>query len=469
MRKTYITRMPDKAGAFLLASRIIAAAGGNIVRVNYNRAMDTHTLFIEVRADEEQHRRIAGELSNIGYLTGGEGPRILLVVAKLRDVPGAVTPVLEILGRRKVNISYISAQENGTPYQHFKMGLLIEDTVEMTRLIDEISRVCEISILDYEVTDRLLDGTVFYITFANEMREILHLDQETTNQVLVQANRLMQILDEQKKPPLQTFDYIRRFAKFVEERKGANFNARVDALELAGGRRLYSIEPPCGSTTYVLDSGGPLIFIDCGFACYRREMLSLLGRLFPDFDRREKLALITHGDIDHTGLLDIFDRVYMSGECLENFRLQREGKPDFRELNPLHQPYCALSKVISGYQPPDLGRCLALGSRSGRDILEPIGDVELDGLTFRLYEGSGGHVRGDTVIACPELKLIFSGDIYVNIKEMTQEQREFNALAPFLMTGVDSDPAAAKACREYLLRKFSGYALCPGHGPILLP
>ena len=53
MRKTYVTRMPDKAGAFLLASRIIAEEGGNITRVNYNRAVDTHTLFLEVTAPEE--------------------------------------------------------------------------------------------------------------------------------------------------------------------------------------------------------------------------------------------------------------------------------------------------------------------------------------------------------------------------------------------------------------------------------
>lgn len=50
MRKTYVTKMPDKAGAFLLSSKIIAAAGGNIVRVNYNKAVDLHTLFIEVSA-----------------------------------------------------------------------------------------------------------------------------------------------------------------------------------------------------------------------------------------------------------------------------------------------------------------------------------------------------------------------------------------------------------------------------------
>ena len=40
MKKTYVTKMPDKAGAFLVAGKIIAEHGGNIVRVNYNKAVD---------------------------------------------------------------------------------------------------------------------------------------------------------------------------------------------------------------------------------------------------------------------------------------------------------------------------------------------------------------------------------------------------------------------------------------------
>ena len=192
MRNTYITRMPDKAGAFLLASRIIAAAGGNIVRVNYNKAVDLHTLFLEVSATEAQHARIARELAACGYLAERDAQaQILMIVVTLEDKPGAVLPVLETLSRYRVNISYISSQENGTPYQHFKMGLLIENTGEIKGLIEEISRICEIRILDYEVTDRLLDGTVFYVTFANTMRAILHLSQEKTNEVLIYANQLM--------------------------------------------------------------------------------------------------------------------------------------------------------------------------------------------------------------------------------------------------------------------------------------
>ena len=191
IKKTYITRMPDRSGAFLLAGRIISEAGGNIVRVNYNRAVDTHTLFIEVSADEEQHALIERRLTELGYLTDrGDDRQILMIVLRLPDVPGTVLPVLEILGKYSVNISYISARENGTGWQDFKMGLLIDNTDEITRLLDEISRICEIRVLDYEVTDRLLDGTVFYITFANEMRSILSLGQEQTNDVLIWANQI---------------------------------------------------------------------------------------------------------------------------------------------------------------------------------------------------------------------------------------------------------------------------------------
>lgn len=467
MKKTYVTKMPDKAGAFLVAGKIIAGHGGNIVRVNYNKAVDLHTLFIEVAATEEQHKMIKDELSECGYLSENNSEsQILMIVLTLPDVSGAVMPVLEILNTHKVNISYISSQENGTGVQYFKMGLLIENTSEIRLLIDEISRVCEIKILDYEVTDRLLDGTVFYVTFANEMRKILGLDQKRTNQVLVHANRMMQILDDQKKSPLKTFDYIRRFASLVRDRKGENFKPQVSFITLNEKLTLFTIEPPCGSNTYVIQSDDELLFVDCGFACYKTEMQSLFKELFHGYSIIKKSAFITHADMDHTGLLSEFDVVYMSGSCYDNFELEIAGKNDFREQNPLHEPYCKLSRIISGYQPPSPEKCIVVGRRKGDDILEPIGSHFFAGKRFDFYEGKGGHVRGDTVIVCDELKLVFSGDIYVNIKGFSEEQKEFNALAPFLMTGVDSDPRLAKEAREYLVEKYKDYIICPGHGTI---
>lgn len=323
-RKTYITRMPDKAGAFLLASKIIARNGGNIVRVNYNRAVDTHTLFIEVSAKESTHKDISAELSECGYLNQADSEtRIIMIVLTLEDRPGAITPVLEILGKYRVNISYISSQENGTPYQQFKMGLLIEDPHEINGLIEEVSRICAINIIDYEVTDRLLDGTVFYLTFANTMREILGLDQAQTNEVTVQANRLMQILDEQKKSPLTTFDYIRRFAKFTRDKRGENFKPIVSDFNITDNVVLYFIEPPCGSNTYVLQVNGKLLFIDSGFTMYKPEMTALLSGIFGDITEKRLTAFLTHSDVDHIGLWQLFDRIYMSGASYLNFENEK--------------------------------------------------------------------------------------------------------------------------------------------------
>ena len=158
MKKTYVTKMPDKAGAFLLASQIISKYQGNIIRANYNKAVDLHTLFIEVSASAESHQKISEELSKCGYLfdaAESENQKILMIVLKLLDKPGSVTSVLQILKNFDVNISYISSQENGTEFQYFKMGLLIEDTRKIKNLIDEISKICEIKILDYDKIKKL--------------------------------------------------------------------------------------------------------------------------------------------------------------------------------------------------------------------------------------------------------------------------------------------------------------------------
>ena len=54
MKKMYITTMPNHIGAFLKASECFAALGINITRVSYNKAVDSHTLFIDAEGEKEQ-------------------------------------------------------------------------------------------------------------------------------------------------------------------------------------------------------------------------------------------------------------------------------------------------------------------------------------------------------------------------------------------------------------------------------
>ena len=69
MKKTFVTTMPDHVGAFLLASRCFAALEANITRVSYNKAVDTHTLFIEAEGTEQSLQDAEQALREIGYLT----------------------------------------------------------------------------------------------------------------------------------------------------------------------------------------------------------------------------------------------------------------------------------------------------------------------------------------------------------------------------------------------------------------
>ena len=470
MRENYIAHLPDETGSFEKACLIIAQEGGSIDRVNYNKGIDENTVFLEISGEEEQLERIRSDFLQEGFLGGKEEERhVEMLDLELPNGVGALMPVLKVISRHQVNISFVNYRKRNALIQRIRLGLLIRDREMLQEIIDQLAVFCSVFLVDYEVTEQSVDGTVFYETFAHEMQELLHLTESETEQVLIQSNRIMQMLelDTGNESYLKTFEYIRRFAKFILEHKGDNFRPKVSGFRLDEEMYLHVIEPPCGSNTYVLEYMDELWCIDSGFSCFRQEMLELLRRLFPDFDTRKKSIMITHADVDHTGLMDLFDAAYMNQTCLDNFQMEWQKKPNYREQNVMHQPYILLSKIITGYEPPDLSRCTVVGMKRDSGLLSRIGTMHFGEKEWLVYEGPGGHVRGETVIACPELKLVFTGDIYVNIKGFSPEQKAFNILAPYLMTRVDEDSPLATATRNLLMDKFSGYTFCPGHGPVV--
>ena len=98
MKKTYITSMPNHIGAFLKASKCFSTLGINITRVSYNKAVDSHTLFIDAEGTEEQLKKADVELENIGYIHGNKNETsIVLIEFRLEDVPGSVTDILTLI------------------------------------------------------------------------------------------------------------------------------------------------------------------------------------------------------------------------------------------------------------------------------------------------------------------------------------------------------------------------------------
>lgn len=456
MKKTYITTMPDHIGAFLKASECFSALGVNITRVSYNKAVDSHTLFIDAEGEPQQLDRADRELEKIGYLQSKKnGNSIVLLEFMLRDEPGGVTEVLKVIDRWRLNISYISSQENGSAYQAFKMGLFVENEDRLKAFLEEVQKICPVQVLDYNRSERVFDNSIFYQSFVSALMKLTDLPEEKRNGLLVNSNLVMQMLDEKGLSPFKTFENISRFAELLSACRRDAFFPRISRYQVTDHTEIILIEPPCGSNTIILRSAGETLFIDSGYALYRNEMLKLFRSLIPEFDQMRKRIFVTHADVDHCGLLPLFDEILASRKTRECLELEYLGKNGFREQNPLHKPYVCICKALTFYRPPDPGTIQPLWDTQSeqKDPLEQMGFFDFGELHFEVYQGKGGHLPGETVLIDYTHHLAFTGDIYVNMHGMTREQAAYNQYAPVLMTSVDTDPGLCALERQAVLQR----------------
>ena len=478
-RKSFVTSMPDKSGTFLRAAKIIASQDGNIVRVSYNKAVDLHMLFIDVQAPSDKLRKIEEALLQLGYINDKITEiRVIEVSVKIPDMSGAVIPVLEIFSKYDINISYMNSYSDSKSFQDFKFGLLIENPEIIKTLLDNISAIYPVDIIECESSEENLDNTVFYIRLANRMQELLGLSQDKTMEFISESNRIFQVLQSEGEKAGKVFDYIHRFADFVSSYRGDNYKTNIQKIQVSGNVMLYSIQPYCGSNTYILASADELVLIDTGYAIYADELLNEIVKLIPDWESRTKKVYITHADIDHCGLLNKFSdaEIFVNEKSAESFQKQFDLLPDSREQTELHMGYSKISRIISGYAAPDVSKLTILDNGTPREHSSfiPIANMKIDDLTFTILEGSGGHIYGEMIFVSRETGIVFTGDILVNINGFSKERAEFNSLAPYLMKSVNLNSEKARRMRQQAMAIIGEITnqnkmpciICGGHGPI---
>lgn len=456
MKKTYVTSMPNHIGAFLKASKCFSALGINITRVSYNKAVDSHTLFIDAEGTKEQLSKADTELLKIGYLQSNTNKTsVVLIEFCLEDIPGSVTNILTLINDFNFNISYISSQENGTDYQYFKMGLYVEDFDKISEFLKEAEKLCRVRVIDYNSSEKVYDNSIFYNTYVMGLSKTMGLSESVSNELLVHVNLAMQTLDEQGLSPYRTFDSISKFAELLGASKGSAFTPRISTHKVTENTEITLIEPPCGSNTIIVKSNDKILFIDSGYACYQEEMLRVFKKIIPDFESRKKSILVTHADVDHCGLLPVFDEIIASHKtavCLKNEYLGNDG---YREKNPLHKPYINICKTLTSYKPvnPDKIKVLWNNTEHLQEPLTQIGFFDFEELHFEVYEGKGGHLPGEIVLIDYAKNMAITGDIYINTHGLTAQQAEYNQYAPILMTSVDTDPKLCAEERKAILQR----------------
>ena len=469
MKKTYITTMPNHIGAFLKASECFAELGVNITRVSYNKAVDSHMLFIDAEGEPEQLQRADSMLESIGYLQSAKSDEnIILLEFKLLDRPGSVREVLYLIQQYELNISYISSNENGTDFQDFKMGLHVESEERFKAFFAEAKKLCPVRILSYDHSEKSYDNSIFYQSFVSDLIRCIGLPESKRNGLLTDANAVMQILDDKGLSPYRTFESIGRIAHLLASCRGEAFSPRITTHEVTKDTRIVLIEPPCGSNTIILESQDEALFIDSGYALYRDEMIGIFRKLLPDYDAMRKIVFVTHADVDHCGLLSLFDEIIASEETKQCLALEFQGKDGYREQNPLHRPYVNICKALTLYEPvnPDRIRAFWSAPENMHESLEHVGFYEFGEMRFEVFIGKGGHLKGETVLIDYSHHIVFSGDVFINMHALTSEQAEYNRYAPVLMTAVDTDMQLCALERDVMMQRLGrgDWRIFGGHG-----
>lgn len=476
MTKTYVAVLPDKIGAFLQANRSLADLGVNITRVSYNKAVDSNTMFLTVEGSEESIAAADKLLADIGYLQDiTEDFSVVLIEFRVKNEPGSAMPLFELIAGCGFNISYISSQPVDGDYQCFKLGLLVYDEDKFNAFIAQAEKLCPLRVIDYNRSARSFDNSIFYSSFVNSLIDASGISPDCRNELLVYTNLAMHNLDEAGLDPHRTFDTISKFAEMLANCRGEEFSPRITRHEITERTEIITIEPPCGSNTTIIRSGEEYFFIDCGYAYYRDEMLLILRRLIPNFDDIKKRVLITHADLDHCGLLFVFDEILASTRSAECFRLEHETGDGFREHIHIQKPYIEICKILTEYAPPDMSKVITPWPETvpAQTLMQQAGVLDFGELHFDVYETRGGHLPGELILIDYEHRIAFTGDIYINIKGLTPEQKQYNHYAPILTTSVDTDKALCTAERKAIFQRlgagswkiFGGHGTCAEYDP----
>lgn len=498
MHRSFVLALDDEPGAFLAQDRLFAAHGLDIKRVSYNKVIDVHTLFIEAEGSTEALDAAEAELRERHMLAGQRlWGRVVLLEFTLPDAKGSLTPFLALCDRYGFSLTYLNAraqdyhvgaaleavgsEPTGPDAEVVRAGIYVDDPARLQVFLDEVQKICPCRQLPFGHEHYLIDNTLFYEPFAKDIKKICGFTEAQAKRVMVNANRLIQVLETESRDPFKPFDYVRQFAQTIERYRGDAYAeaVRTTRFTAPGGAACALIEPPAGSDTWILFGDEGPLFVDTGFAVFRDELTREIEGLCPGWKPGEGTVVLSHGDADHSGTIGLFGHAFASEHVIENYARQREGQPDWREQEPRGLAFSRLANLFSRYVPPEGDLFSSLGKRP-EDADEPIAccvdaagnpvTFEHAPFSFEVYEGKGGHVKGETVLIDRTQHICISGDILINIHGETRPQSEFNRLAPFLLTRVDAVPDLARAERKYLIRLLGPgvWQILGGHGAVLV-
>jgi len=484
---SFIACMPDIPGALHRAAEIITRYDGNINRIQYDRRIDTHTVFFEVTALPQAYEKIREELEKIGYLqTSFQPVAFVKFHVYLPNCPGALFDLLNHITSSKSNITFLDFDDRGKHPERLVVGLHIEDPQMIDALLNQLKSRYRLDILEYDTTGEKLDDTVFYLRLTQKLRSFIGSAEDAfLMRFLQDINHITQELSNLQKDPIEVFENILKVGDYLNRTSGDNFYADVQRVRIKDDIELFCFQPPCGGNIYLFDTPSERVMIDTGYGIYYQDIVNMLQYYGLGDLSRLKRIYITHADADHCGAAGFFSAP--SHLNRETFLITRETSRAYGSSNQdciLEEVYTKIINLFSRFTPPSntvIFPEVPFSSETieKRGAFPVIARFRIGDLEFEALAGMGGHMHGEVFYLCPEEGLLFPEDAVINFKSLSPDRTAYNVLADYLMTSVNVDSKLAREERhsllslifeidEQLARKNKKCLICCGHGSMSL-
>jgi len=452
---SFIARMPDAPGSLQRAAEIIKRYTGNINRIQFDRRIDSGTVFFEVSASDEEYSGITRDLAAIGYLQTSLRPLSFLkfCIYLPHHQPGTLFDILNFTTSAGANIAFIDFDDRGRSPDRLTISLNLEQSSVAGDLLDRLKSRYRLEILEYDTTGKHLDDTVFYVRYAQEIRALIgESEEDFLMSFLADTNHIAQELMARGNDPRQAFESVLLTGKTMRETSGAGFYADVQTIRASDRVTIFAFQVPCGGNIFVIDTPGDRVMVDTGYGIYHNDVMEMLGRYGLCDERGFSRIIVTHADADHCGASGYFTvPVMMHAGTLSIIEKNNRAYGSRNEHSVLEAFYTNMINLFSKFRTaPDI-RCFPGPSGTFRGIFPVIDRLTVGDLELEVLDGLGGHTFGQVFLYSPEHGIIFAGDSVINFASLTRERADYSSLAAFLVTSVNVDSDLARQERKALL------------------
>ena len=472
--------MPNTPGSLHRAAEIIQKYEGNINRIQYDRRIDPSTVFYEVTASEDAFGKITRDLHQIGYLQTSLKPlNFLKICVYLPHQPGALYEFLSFTTFVGANIAFIDFDDKGRHPDRLTVSLNLEQSSVVDQLLDQLKSRYRLEILEYDTTGKHLDDTVFYVRYAQALRELIGESEENfLLSFLADTNHIVQELMDRGNDPRKVFESILLTGQTMSKTTHDRFYADIQKFQITDHTTLFCFQMPCGGNIFLISAGDNKILIDTGYGIYHHDVLTMFSRCGLGDNRQVSGIIVTHADADHCGATGYFNApVSMHEGTLAIIRKNNRAYGSRSEHSVLEAFYTKMINLFSKFSSPGKIECFSKNAIAMRGIFPVIGTVSIGDLELEVLEGLGGHTYGQIYLYSQKKGLLFAADSVINFSSLTQERADYSSLAAFLVTSVNVDSDLAKKERgallelafqtdRALLSTGKRCLICGGHGAV---